>query len=83
MFTLIMALLIVILIAFFSVQNAAPVVISFLFWRFEASLAVVIFLSALAGALIAVIIYSSRSVKRALAARKTPGDTVPTIAKKE
>jgi len=36
----------------FSVQNAAPVAISFLFWRFDASLAIVIFLSALAGAVI-------------------------------
>ncbi|MGO9378149.1 MAG: lipopolysaccharide assembly LapA domain-containing protein [Dissulfurispiraceae bacterium] len=79
MFTLIIALITVILVALFSVQNATPVVISFFFWRFEASLAVVIFLSALAGALITVIIYSSRSVKKALAARKTPDDTAPKI----
>ena len=79
MLGLIIALIAVILVALFSVQNAAPVVISFFFWRFEASLAVVIFLSALAGALITVIIYSSRSVKKALAARKTLDDTAPKI----
>jgi hypothetical protein len=39
----------------------------------------IIFLSALAGALITVIIYSSRSVKKALAARKTLDDTAPKI----
>ncbi len=70
MFGLIIAFIIIILVALFAVQNAAPAVISFLFWRFEASLAVVIFLSALAGALITVIIYSSRAVMKALAARK-------------
>jgi uncharacterized integral membrane protein len=39
----------------FSVQNAIPVVISFLFWKFEASLAIVLFLSVLAGVFIGVI----------------------------
>jgi len=83
MFTLIIALITVILVALFSVQNAAPVVISFFFWRFEASLAVVIFLSTLAGVLITVIIYSSRLVKKAISARKTTDDTAPKITGKE
>jgi uncharacterized integral membrane protein len=38
----------------FSVQNAIPVVISFFFWKFEASLAIVLFLSVLAGVVIGV-----------------------------
>lgn len=80
MLNLIIALIAIILVAFFSVQNAAPVVISFFFWRFEASLAVVIFLSALAGILITIIIYSSRSVKKALSARKSHGDPATKIA---
>jgi len=79
MFGLIIVLIVIVLVALFSVQNASPVAISFLFWRFDASLAIIIFLSALAGALITVIIYSSRSVKRALAARKTPNDPAPKI----
>jgi uncharacterized integral membrane protein len=70
MFGLIAGLIVVVVVALFSVQNASPVVISFLFWRFEASLAIVIFLSALSGALFTVIIYSSRSLKKALSARK-------------
>jgi lipopolysaccharide assembly protein A len=70
MAALIAGLVVVGLVALFSVQNASPVTISFLVWRFEASLAIVIFLSALAGALGAVIIYSSRSIKKSLSARK-------------
>lgn len=53
MATLIIVLIIVLLVTVFSVQNAAPVAIAFLFWRFEASLAIVIFLSVLSGILIA------------------------------
>lgn len=74
---LIFGLLVVLLVALFSVQNAAPVAISFLFWKFEASLAIVIFLSALAGVLVTVIIYSSRAVRKVLATRKAPADMTP------
>jgi len=49
---IIVACIIILCVAMFSVQNAAPVAISFLFWKFDASLAIVIFLSALAGAVI-------------------------------
>ena len=45
----VLILLIVTLVTLFSIQNAVPVAISFLFWRFEASLAIVIFLSAVGG----------------------------------
>ena len=83
MYGLIIALIAVILVALFSVQNAAPVVISFFFWKFEASLAVVIFLSALAGAVITVIIYSSRAVKKSITSRKKPEDSFPPIGGKE
>jgi len=53
---LIFALIIIVLVAAFSLQNAAPVTISFLLWKFQASLAIVIFLSVLIGATIATII---------------------------
>ncbi len=52
MITIVLA--IVALVTIFSVQNASPIVVSFLFWQFEASLAIVIFLSVLSGILIAV-----------------------------
>ncbi len=70
MAALIACLFVVVLVAIFSVQNASPVTISFLWWKFEASLAIVIFLSALAGIVVTVIIYSSRSLKKSLSARK-------------
>jgi putative membrane protein len=53
---LILVLIIIVLIAAFSVQNAAPVTISLLLWKFQASLAIVTFLSVLIGAVIAAII---------------------------
>jgi uncharacterized integral membrane protein len=49
-------LIIIALVAVFSVQNADPVKFIFLFWKFEASLAIVIFLSALTGLIAGVII---------------------------
>ena len=55
MITLIIVLIIIAVVMVFSVQNAIPVAISFLFWKFEASLAIVIFLSVLAGVVIGVI----------------------------
>jgi uncharacterized integral membrane protein len=58
MITAIVVLLIIALVTIFSVQNAAPVVMSFLFWKFEASLAIVIFLCLLSGVVIGVIIAS-------------------------
>ena len=49
-------LIIIALVAVFSVQNADPVKFIFLFWKFEASLAIVIFLSTLTGLIAGVII---------------------------
>ncbi len=53
MATFIVFIVIVLLVVLFSIQNASVVSISFLFWRFEASLAIVIFLSVIAGIIIA------------------------------
>jgi len=52
MITSIIVLIIIMVVTVFAVQNAIPVAISFLFWKFEASLAIVIFLSVLAGVVI-------------------------------
>jgi uncharacterized integral membrane protein len=67
MITLIIALIIITVVTVFSVQNAIPVVISFLFWKFEASLAIILFLSVLAGVVIGV---SAASLFRMKLSRK-------------
>jgi uncharacterized integral membrane protein len=68
--TLIIFLLLVLtLTAIFSVQNAAPVAIVFLFWSFEASLAIVFFISVLGGAVVASVIYYLVHLKRRLKSR--------------
>ena len=63
MVTIILLLIIVAIVAIFSVQNAMPVAITFLFWKFEASLAIVIFLSVIAGMITGAIIVSLLKVK--------------------
>lgn len=65
MVALIVVLIIVAVVAVFSVQNAVPVVISFLFWKFEASLAIVLFLSVLAGVIIGISTASLLKMKQA------------------
>jgi uncharacterized integral membrane protein len=64
MFTLIIVILIIAFVTLFSVQNATPVAISLITWKFEASLAVVVFLSVLAGIFIGSIITSVMVAKR-------------------
>jgi uncharacterized integral membrane protein len=68
MIAILLAIIIIAGVAAFSVQNAVPVEVSFLYWKFKASLAVVIFLSLLIGVLLTMIIqfsgYIQRSVKK-------------------
>ncbi len=61
---MVLALCLAVLIALFAVQNSGSVVISFLFWKVEASLAVVVFLSVFAGMLLAAMIVLSRYMKQ-------------------
>jgi uncharacterized integral membrane protein len=58
MATIIILLIVLFLVAVFSVQNALPVAITFFFWKFEASLAIVMFLSVLCGMIAGAIIIS-------------------------
>lgn len=58
MVILVFAVLIIAVVTIFSVQNASPVAVTFLFWNFQASLAIVIFLSTLIGVIIGVIVFS-------------------------
>ena len=68
MLTVILLLIVIALVAIFSVQNAMPITITFLFWKFEASLAIIIFLIALigmiAGAIIVLLLKIKPSVKK-------------------
>ncbi len=56
MINFVIVLIIMVLVAIFSVQNAKPVAITFFFWSFEASLAIVIFLSVLTGLVTGILI---------------------------
>jgi len=59
-------IVIIILAVIFSVQNAAPVTMSFLIWNFQASLAIVVLMSMVGGIVIASIIFSILRLKSAL-----------------
>lgn len=63
MATIIILLIIVFFVAVFLIQNAMPVVITFFFWRFEASLAIIIFLSVLGGVVAGALILSLLRLK--------------------
>lgn len=72
MITIALLLVIVALVTIFLVQNASPVAVSFLFWRFDASLAIVIFLSVLSGILFAAIFLLSGKVRRTVKRQNLP-----------
>jgi uncharacterized integral membrane protein len=71
MMVLIIVIAVVSVIVLFSVQNAAPVIVSFLSWKFEASLAVIILLCVLTGILIGGALVSFWRLKRSIKKRKT------------
>lgn len=71
MATIIIMLLLMTAIIVFLLQNSAPVAVSFLFWNTQASLAVVIFLTAIAGVLIGILLSSFALLKRAARKKKT------------
>ncbi len=70
MITFILIIVIIVVVAVFSAQNAAPVAVSFLAWRFEASLALVIVLSLFCGAVIGMALLSLLRLRRSLRTRK-------------
>ena len=70
MATVILLLIVMLVVAVFSVQNAMPVAITFFFWKLEASLAIVVFLSALSGAIIGGIVVTLLRIKTSV--RKSP-----------
>ena len=66
MANVIVLVLIVAVIAAISIQNATPVVLAFLFWKIDTSLSVVIFVSMLAGVLLAAVAALSGNLKKFL-----------------
>lgn len=64
MVTIGIVIAIITLVAIFAFQNAAPVAISFLFWKFEASVAILIFLCTFAGVILGVVLSALLKSKR-------------------
>ncbi|PIV41742.1 MAG: DUF1049 domain-containing protein [Nitrospirae bacterium CG_4_10_14_3_um_filter_44_29] len=73
----VLLLIIIAVVTIFSVQNASPVAVSFLLWKFEASLAIVIFLSVFSGILIAWLVMFSGKFKQ-LAKKLKASETAST-----
>jgi lipopolysaccharide assembly protein A len=79
--TLILIGIIIIAVAVFSAQNAAPVAVTFIVWRYEASLAVVVVLALLTGVVVGMILLSLIRLRRSLLrSRKKDGTADKTIA---
>ena len=78
---LLVVVLLLIIVVLFSVQNASPVAVTFLFWSFDASLAVVIFLSLVVGIVLgAVVVLGARRTRKGKAGdrdERSPPDPGP------
>lgn len=74
---LFLALLIFAVAVVFSAQNAIPVTLSFITWKFSASLAIVVFLAMLAGMLIVGLFWMAVGFKKRL--KKEPKDQEGTL----
>jgi uncharacterized integral membrane protein len=71
MFSLFVAVVTLIIVVIFSVQNAGSVAVSFLSWHFEASLAMVIAWSLLAGIIIGMAILARIRMNRSARKKKS------------
>ena len=81
MISLILLFVIIVAVAAFSVQNAAPVAVSFLSWHFEASLALVIVLSLLAGLIVGMALLYLVQLRRSLRVKRSPDKKQPELDK--
>lgn len=70
MWKLVLALLFALLVAIFAVQNAMLVLVGFLHWKFEISLALVILGSTAAGALVVFLLGLVQQVSRGMKMRE-------------
>lgn len=70
-FQLLIGMLLALVVAVFAVQNASPVDIRFLFWRFEEiSLVIIILLASILGALVVLVPSMGRQIKMAFRIRE-------------
>jgi len=72
MITVILVVIVIAGVAVFSVQNATPVAISFLVWRFDASLAVIVLLSFLTGMIVGMAVLSWTRIRRYVKKKNKP-----------
>lgn len=72
MINFIVLVVIIAIVTLIAVQNAAPVVLSFLFWKVEISLSVIIFCSVFTGIIIAAVFLLSGYIKRIRKSRRKP-----------
>ncbi len=70
-------LVVVAIVAVIAVQNATPVVLTFLFWKVNTSLSVVIFLAILTGIVMAAVVALSGYVKRLVKNKSSKPGPVP------
>lgn len=85
MVSLVLAIVVLAAVVLFSVQNASPAGVSFFVWRFESSLAVIIFLSVVVGIVIGMLFSAGFSWKRKQQKRSrdvqvSPGSGAPPSA---
>jgi uncharacterized integral membrane protein len=73
MFATIILVIVIVMVALFSVQNAMPVAISFLGWRFDASLAVIALLFFLAGMIAGMVVLFWTRMRRTARKKSEPG----------
>lgn len=72
MIAIILVVIVIIMVALFSVQNAMPVAISFLGWHFDASLAVIALLFFLVGMIAGMGVLSWVRMKRSARKKNEP-----------
>lgn len=73
MITIILVIILIVAVAAFSVQNAIPVAVSFLAWKYEASLAVIVVLALLAGIVVGMLLLSLLRLRRTIRVRRKSG----------
>ncbi|MEE8564243.1 MAG: LapA family protein [Atribacterota bacterium] len=61
---LIVAIIVAILAVVFALQNAVPIIVSFLTWRFESSLALVLLITVALGVIISLLVSVPSKIKR-------------------
>lgn len=81
MAVVILVIIIVFIVALFSVQNAIPVAISFLFWRFDASLAIIALLFFVAGMITGTGVLAWMRMRRRIKKNRAEGEKLPNSEK--